>query len=193
MLSPNTQLLACSKQLLRISSANRVTLTSTGTLTQAKTHQCLHRDQDTAQGPQATGQETAPSGTAEPPVHSNKWPVSSNSPAHPPSKKTLLNRCQSPQPLGKMLGQEAQCGDTGFCFLWFLGHRMLSPASASSQSPCDPANQRRPRVQRVSPGIGPRLSMATQLPVCKFKSSRLTGALMLIHADQLFTSQGSHC
>lgn len=128
MLSPNTQLLACSKQLLRISSANRVTLTSTGTLTQAKTHQCLHRNQDTAQGPQATGQETPPSGTAEPPVHSNKWPVSSNSPAHPPSKKTLLNRCQSPQPLGKMLGQEAQCGDTGFCFLWFLGHRMLSPA-----------------------------------------------------------------
>ena len=71
--------------------------------------------------------------------------------------------------------------------------KMRGTASTSSQSPCDPTDHRRPRVQRVSPGIGPRLSMATKLPVCKFKSSRLTGALMLIHADQLFTSQSSHC
>ena len=71
--------------------------------------------------------------------------------------------------------------------------KMRGPASTSLQSPCDAADQRRPWVQRVSPGIGPRLSMATKLPVCKFKSSRLTGALMLIHADQLFTSQSSHC
>ena len=32
--------------------------------------------------------------------------------------------------------------------------KMRGPASTSSQSPCDPADQRRPRVQRVGPGIG---------------------------------------
>ena len=49
-------------------------------------------------------------------------------PRAPAQQENPVKRRQSPQPLGKTVGHEAQGGDTGFCLLQFLGHRMLSPA-----------------------------------------------------------------